>query len=52
MGREQDKADPGIKSREEAEALLDSLKDSEQHVSARSLNGNNEPQPTPSGKDW
>ena len=51
-GREQDQQDPGIKSREEAEALLDSLKDSEQHVSARSLNGNNEVPPTASGKDW
>jgi Ca-activated chloride channel family protein len=51
-GRTQDKEDPQIKSRDEAEALLDSLKDDEKHVSARSLNGNNEPPPTPSGKDW
>jgi Ca-activated chloride channel family protein len=51
-GREQDKEDPQIKSRDEAEALLDSLKDDEHHVTARSLNGNNEPPPTASGKDW
>jgi Ca-activated chloride channel family protein len=51
-GREQDKEDPQIKSRDEAEALLDSLKDDEKHVTARSLNGNNEPPPTQSGKDW
>jgi Ca-activated chloride channel family protein len=50
--REQDKQDPGIKSRQEAEALLDSLKDDEHHVSARSLTGNNQPPPTASGKDW
>ena len=48
-----DQQDPVIKSREEAEALLDSLKDDERHVTARSLNGNNEnPPPPPSGKDW
>jgi len=50
--REQDKEDPGIKSREEAEALLDSLKDDEHHVSARSLNGNQETPPPLSGKEW
>ena len=50
--REQDKQDPGVKSRQEAEALLDSLKDDEHHVSARSLSGSNEPPPTASGKDW
>jgi Ca-activated chloride channel family protein len=50
--RPQDKDDPQIKSRDEAEALLDSLKDDEKHVTARSLYGNNEPPPTQSGKDW
>jgi Ca-activated chloride channel family protein len=51
--RGQDKVDPGVKSREEAEALLDSLKDDEHHITARVLNGNNEqPPPPPSGKDW
>jgi Ca-activated chloride channel family protein len=50
--RGQDQQDPGIKSREEAEALLDSLKDDEQHVTARALNGNNDQPPPPSGKDW
>jgi Ca-activated chloride channel family protein len=50
--RVQDKQDPGVKSREEAEALLDSLKDDEKHITAKALNGNNEPPPPPSGKDW
>lgn len=51
--RQLDKQDPGVKSREEAEALLDSLKDDERHVTAQSLNANNEtPPPPPSGKDW
>jgi len=52
-GREQDKQDPGAKSRQEAEALLDSLKDDERHVNARALeNGNQPPPPPASGKDW
>jgi Ca-activated chloride channel family protein len=50
--RPQDKQDPGAKSRQDAENLLDSLKDDERHVSMRSLNGNNQPPPTSSGKDW
>jgi Ca-activated chloride channel family protein len=50
--RSQDQVDPGIKSRQDAENLLDSLKDSERHVTARTLNGDNQPQPTASGKDW
>ena len=51
--RAQDKEDPGVKSREEAEALLDSLKDDEHHITAKVLNGNNEPPPPPpSAKDW
>jgi Ca-activated chloride channel homolog len=51
--RDQDKQDPGIRSREDAQALLDSLKDDERHVTARSLNTNNDVMPPPpSGKDW
>jgi Ca-activated chloride channel family protein len=53
--RAEDQKDPGIKSRQDAENLLDSLKDDERHVTARTLNalnGNNQPPPTPSGKDW
>ena len=52
--RAQDKQDPNIKSREEAENLLDSLKDDEHHVTARMLNdlSGTQPQPPPSGKDW
>jgi Ca-activated chloride channel family protein len=50
--RAQDKQDPGIKSKQEAENLLDSLKDDERHINARALNGNNQQPPPPSGKDW
>ncbi len=50
--REQDQQDPGVKSRQEAEALLDSLKDDERHVTSRMLNRNGQPPPAPSGKDW
>ncbi len=51
--RDQDQQDPGIKSRQDAENLLDSLKDGERHITARALNGNNQPPPPPpSGKDW
>ena len=50
--RAQDKEDPGIKSKEEAENLLDSLKDDERHINARSLNNDNQQPPPPSGKDW
>jgi Ca-activated chloride channel family protein len=55
QGRPEDKEDPGVKSREEAEALLDSLKEDEHHVTARALNAledNQPPPPPPSGKDW
>lgn len=52
QGREQDQQDPGVKSRQQAEDLLDSLKDDERHVNARALNGDNQPPPTNSGKDW
>jgi Ca-activated chloride channel homolog len=50
--RAQDLKDPGIKSREEAENLLDSLKDDEHQITARSLNGDNQQPPPASGKDW
>ncbi len=51
--REIDQADPGAKSQKDAEALLDSLKDDEKHITAQSLNNGNEaPPPPPSGKDW
>ena len=51
--RTEDQVDPGEKSQKEAEALLDSLKDDEKHVTAQSLNNGNEPPPPPaSGKDW
>jgi Ca-activated chloride channel family protein len=50
--RSQDQQDPGVKSKQDAENLLDSLKDDERHITARGLNGNNQPPPTPSGKDW
>jgi len=50
--REQDKTDPGAKSKQEAENLLDSLKDDEHRVTARSLNGTNQQPPPASGKDW
>jgi Ca-activated chloride channel family protein len=50
--RKQDLKDPGIKSRQDAENLLDSLKDDEHHVTARALTGNGQNAPPPSGKDW
>ena len=50
--REQDQQDPGIRSKQDAENLLDSLKDDERHVNARRLNGDNQPPPPRSGKDW
>jgi Ca-activated chloride channel family protein len=52
VSRTQDQVDPGAKSRQDAEALLDSLKDDEKHITARSLQGDDQPPPTPSGKDW
>lgn len=55
QSRAEDQLDPGVKSRQEAEDLLDSLKEDERHVTARSLanlNNNEPPPPTPSGKDW
>ena len=50
--RDQDLKDPGIKSKEDAENLLDSLKDEEYRISAQAFLGNNTPPPPPSGKDW
>jgi Ca-activated chloride channel family protein len=53
VSRDQDQTDPGTKSEKDAEALLDSLKDDEKHITAQSLNNGNEPPPPPpSGKDW
>jgi Ca-activated chloride channel family protein len=50
--RSQDLKDPGIKSRQDAQNLLDSLKDDEHHVTARAVSGNGQDAPPPSGKDW
>jgi Ca-activated chloride channel family protein len=53
--RPEDQQDPGVKSKQDAENLLDSLKDDERHVTARTLNnlnGNNQQPPPASGKDW
>lgn len=50
--RSQDSQDPGVKSKQDAENLLDSLKDDERHISARAMSGNEQPPPPPSGKDW
>jgi Ca-activated chloride channel family protein len=52
VSRTEDQVDPGAKSRQDAEALLDSLKGDEKHITARSLQGDDQPQPPPSGKDW
>ena len=53
VSRDQDQVDPGVKSEKDAEALLDSLKDDEKHITAQTLNSGNEPPPpTNSGKDW
>jgi Ca-activated chloride channel family protein len=53
VSREQDQTDPGVKSQKDAEALLDSLKEDEKHITAQTLNSGNEPPPPPaSGKDW
>lgn len=51
QARAEDKVNPGLPSRQEAEALLDSLKDEEHHLTAKDFNKNNPP-PPPSGKDW
>jgi Ca-activated chloride channel family protein len=50
--RSQDLKDPAIRSREDAENLLDSLKDDERHVTARTLATGGQNAPPPSGKDW
>jgi Ca-activated chloride channel family protein len=53
VSRAEDQVDPGQKSQQEAEALLDSLKDDEKHITPQSFNdGNQPPPPPPSGKDW
>jgi len=53
VSREQDEQDPGVKSEKDAEALLDSLKDDEKHITAQTINsGNEQPPPPASGKDW
>jgi Ca-activated chloride channel family protein len=50
--RSEDLKDPQIRSREDAERLLDSLKDDERHVTARTLAPNGQDAPPTSGKDW
>ena len=50
--RSQDLKDPQIRSRQDAENLLDSLKDGERRVTARTLGGDTAGEPPPSGKDW
>jgi Ca-activated chloride channel family protein len=50
--RSQDQQDPQIRSRQEAEALLDSLQGQERRITARSYSSNGEVQLPPSGKDW
>ena len=51
--RSQDQQDPRIKTRQDAENLLDSLKDDEKRITARSDDDPNQPPPpTTSGKDW
>jgi Ca-activated chloride channel family protein len=50
--RGQDLKDPQIRSRQEAENLLDSLAGEQKRISARSLSSDGENQPPPSGKDW
>jgi len=50
--RGEDLKDPAIRSRQEAENLLDSLKDDERHVTARALKSDGQNEPPPSGKDW
>jgi Ca-activated chloride channel family protein len=50
--RSQDQQDPQIRSRQEAENLLDSLQGQERRITARSYSSNGEVQLPPSGKDW
>ena len=50
--RGQDQKDPQIRSRQDAENLLDSLQGEEKHITARNYTSGDATQPTPSGKDW
>jgi Ca-activated chloride channel family protein len=50
--RSQDQVDPQIRSRQEAENLLDSLHGQEKRITARSYSSNGEVQLPSSGKDW
>ena len=50
--RSQDLQDPQIRSRQDAENLLDSLQGEEKHITARSFNSDGAAEPPPSGKDW
>jgi Ca-activated chloride channel family protein len=50
--RPQDQNAPIIRSRQEAEYLLDSVKGDERHITARALHGNGPNEPPPSQKDW
>jgi len=50
--RSQDQVDPQIRSRQEAENLLDSLQGQERRITARSYSSNGEVQLPSSGKDW
>lgn len=50
--RAEDKQDPGARSRQDAENLLDSLKNDEHRLTARDLQRNGDVPSTPSGKDW
>jgi Ca-activated chloride channel family protein len=44
--------EPQIRSRQDAESLLDSLQGEERHITARSYNSDGMAEPPPSGKDW
>ncbi|HEX4141412.1 MAG TPA: VWA domain-containing protein, partial [Candidatus Methylacidiphilales bacterium] len=50
--RGRDQQDPQIRSRQDAENLLDSLQGEERHITARSYSSNGTAEPPPSGKDW
>jgi len=50
--RSQDQVDPQIRSRQEAEDLLDTLQGQERRITARSYSRNGTVQLPPSGKDW
>jgi hypothetical protein len=50
--RSQDQQAPQIRSRQDAENLLDSLQGEEHHITARSYSSDGMAEPPPSGKDW